>query len=637
MFRLFAWMLLPLLLLTTPVYAENEETAETELPPVTVTAQGLNASTDDPPAFTEVIEMHRFAGRMTTTEQVLRQAAGVNVRSFGGLGSTATISVRGASSQQVVVLVDGVRLNPAAGGGADLGAISPEQIERIEIVRGGGSALYGEGAIGGVVNIITRKPDGQPRNAAALTYGDFNTWRFAGSRSGGGGRWRYLAAGSYLHSDGTFRFRNDNGTTLDDGDDFDDVRVNNQLDARSLLIRVGYAPSDTADITAHTDLYSADSGVPGLITFPSPHVHRKLLRDVSSLSASLTGLGAPGLSATVRLGNRYEWSRYRDGRGEQTGVPVVSERAEIEPEVEPRLQYIWGTHQIWTLTGLARYTRLDDADFDDPTRDSWAVALRDQVFLWGGAVTLTAAVRYDDADDAGSQWSPKAGLALSPWNWLTLKGNFGRSFRAPSFGELYFNQGYVEGNPDLKPERAWHGDAGLCLRTSWLAVEGAYFRSEVDDLIEYTLISGFRYKPFNIGRALLEGGELSARLSPWRRLDLAGAYTLTYATDDTDRANREDNQIPGRPRYAGFGRVETHAGIFHPFAEYHYVGGNYITAANTKLLDARHILNAGLLLRPDASTRLSLEMKNALDDRAVDVRGFPLPGRAMYLTMERSF
>lgn len=609
-----------------------------EPPVVTVTARRLNESLEDPAAFVDVIRLDQYAGRLVDTEEVLRQAAGVNVRSFGGLGSYATVSIRGSSADQVVVLVDGIRLNSTAGGGVDLNSIPPEQIERIEVLRGGESSLYGEGAIGGVVNIITKRGAGATANQASLTTGSYDTWRLAASRGGGTGQWRYYAGGSFFHTAGDYRFENDNGTTLDESDDFTDVRRNNELESRSLLLQAGYSPIDPLDLAAQNELYSSDAGVPGLVTFPSPHAHQKLLRELPVVSAAWTGLGLAGLSGKTQLSLRYERAQFRDGYGEQTGVPLASDRTETEPAAEQSFYYAWGEHQLWNLTGVYRHTALAGGDFGGPTRDAWGAALGDQAFLWARRVTLTGNVRYDGISEVDGAWSPKGGLALQPWDWLTVKGNIGRSFRAPNFSELYFNQGLVIGNPDLSPERALHFDGGLQL--SWLPyffTEGAYFRSEVKDLIEYQLVDGFRYKPFNVGRARLEGLELSARTEATRYLALSGAYTLTYAIDETPGANRRGRQLPGRPRHVGFGRATGTAGIFSPFVEFNYVAGNYVTPANTKLLPERRLWNAGLVVSPDEHARIGWEMKNLADERVVDVRGFPLPGRSVYLTFDYSF
>ncbi|MCZ7582809.1 MAG: TonB-dependent receptor [Deltaproteobacteria bacterium] len=374
-----------------------------------------------------------------------------------------------------------------------------------------------------------------------------------------------------------------------------------------------------------------------MVTFPSPNVHEKELRNATTASLAVTGWPVPVLDLRTQVAHRYRHTRYLDNRGEQTGVPLRSTQDEFAPEAEQSLRLTLGTHQVVTASGQWRQEILRDEAFDDPSRTTWAAALRDQVFFIGDALTFVPAVRYDAVEDVGSQWSPKFGAAVSPWRWLTLKGNIGRSFRAPSFTELYFNQGFVEGNPDLKPERATTGDAGFQLRAPFLFFENAYFRSDVDDLIEYVLISGFRYRPVNIGEARLEGYEASGRLEPVEYFSLAGAYTLTYAIDTTDDANRNGRQIPGRPRHTAFGRAEGHWRYFTPFVEHHYVGGNYVTAANTKLLPERRLWNAGLVTRPDDVFSVGFEIKNLSDEQAVDVRGFPLPGRAIFITAEAAF
>jgi vitamin B12 transporter len=622
-------------------WAEDEDAGEDdaiELPEVTVSARRKNESAEDPAAFVEVIELGDYAGRLVSTEQVLKQAAGVNIKSLGGLGSQATISIRGGGSNQVVVLVDGVRLNPAAGGTVDLSTIPPEQIERIEVIRGGDAAFFGEGAVGGVVNIVTKRAGDGPKNSAAGAYGSFNTWRLAASRRDEQGPWRYFAGGSYLHTDGNYSYESDNGTALDDSDDYFTTRVNNELDARNLLVRAGYAPEARIDLTVQNDFYASDAGAPGSTTFPSRYAHKKTVRDLAAAQLALTGLGLPSLSFATRLTGRYEWARFRDGAGEQTGVPLVTDRVETEPALRQSVDYAWGTHQLISLGGEVRHIELRADGFDDPSRDAWAVSLSDQVMLWRQIVTLVAAARYDHTSDLGGQWSPKGGLRLRPVEPLTLKGNIGRSFRAPNFSELYFNEGLVIGNPDLKPETARHLDAGLQLDfPPWVFFEGAYFQTRTRDLIEYVLTNGFRYKPFNIGRARLEGMELSLRATPVAWLTASGAYTLTYAIDETDDAIRRGRQIPGRPRQVGYGRLEGHAGIVGPFVEFNHVGENYLTAAGTKTLAARDLWNAGAIFSVAPGSRLGFEMKNLTDETAVDVRGFPLPGRAAYLTLEREF
>ena len=112
---------------------------------------------------------------------------------------------------------------------------------------------------------------------------------------------------------------------------------------------------------------------------------------------------------------------------------------------------------------------------------------------------------------------------------------------------------------------------------------------------------------------------------------------MTYAIDTTQYPNRTDRQIPGRPRHVAFARAKGRAGPFSPFVEFHWVGGNFVNQANTKLLPERRIVNAGLVAAPDGRVKAGFEVKNLFDERAVDVRGFPLPGRFFFLTFEASF
>lgn len=606
---------------------------------VIVKARRLNESMEDPPVFIDIIDMDQFKGRFITVQEALSQSTGVTVRDFGGLGKLSTMSIRGSTSDQVVVMIDGVRVNPSTGGGVDLSSLPADQVDRIEVIRGGDSAFYGDGAVGGVVNIITKKGKGPGRNTFGASYGSFNTLNTSLSRSQGFEKGSYLAGASYLHTDGNYPYTNDNGTTLDTGDDFNSHRKNNALDDRTLLLKGSYGFSDKVDLSLQNHLHSSIKGVPGVTNFPSPHAWQKNLRNISQASLSLSDLPASGLSFKTTLAHRYEFLQFSDPLGEQTGVPLETEYAENEPRVRQLVRYIWGRHQIWSVSGEYARSILDDKSgvYNDPERDNWATVLSDQAILWKGRITVVPAVRYDKVTDVGDQWSPKIGLSIKPWEWLVVKGNAGRSFRAPNFSELYFNQGFVSGNPDLKPERATNYDGGVQFVSDMFFAEAAYFRNEVEDLIEYLLISGFRYKPFNIGRALLHGMESSATFRPWQYTSLSGSYTLTYAIDKTDDENRADNQIPGIPRKKAFARLEGGPKMVRTFLEYHYIGPNYINQANTKLLNERHILNAGVVVAPSDTFTFGFESKNVLDDQAVDVRGFPLPGRSYFASFELTF
>jgi outer membrane receptor protein involved in Fe transport len=445
----------------------------------------------------------------------------------------------------------------------------------------------------------------------------------------------YLVSGAYLGSAGNFPFDNNNGTEENENDDFSDFRENNDYTAYSLLFKADYVPSAAYKITAHNEFFTAERGIPGMITFPSPHVRESDLRNSSSLSFEASDLPLAGLTSTTQLSFRYGQNEFTDSYGEMTGAPIDSQRIDYSPAFAENLRFLLGESQVLTLSGEYRIDALNDSEFVERKRYNFALGARNKIFLFDDSLILVPALRYDKISSVGERTSPKLGLAWWVTSWLVAKGNAGSSFRAPALDELYYNHGYVVGNPNLKPETATNYDVGLQVQSDMFFLEGAYYYSKVRNLIEYVLVSGFRYKPFNIGEVSLSGIELSGRFRPIKYFNASGNYTLTYAIDETNEYNRQGNQVPGRPRHKAFLRLEGLIDDFlSPFFEYHYIGSNYVTVANTKLIDQRRLYNCGLLARLGDHFKLGAEIKNLADDRALDVRGFPLPGRSYNINLE---
>ncbi|HEY3352523.1 MAG TPA: TonB-dependent receptor plug domain-containing protein, partial [Polyangia bacterium] len=159
----------------------------------------------DTTAAATVVDAHRFEGEARSVAELIATAPGVAVSQYGGLGQLTTVSLRGSSAAQVQVLLDGLPLNTAAGGGVDLARIPRAWIERIEVVRGAEGAVYGAGTLGGVVNIVTRRAAAGAWSAEA-TAGSFRT--FAGSADGavGGERWGLLGAAAVEDTSGRFDY-----------------------------------------------------------------------------------------------------------------------------------------------------------------------------------------------------------------------------------------------------------------------------------------------------------------------------------------------------------------------------------------------------------------------------------------------
>ena len=169
------------------------------------------------------------------------------------------------------------------------------------------------------------------------------------------------------------------------------------------------------------------------------------------------------------------------------------------------------------------------------------------------------------------------------------------------------------------------------MRLGPVEAEANYFYTAYDDLIVYLLQSGFRFRPYNVGRATAQGVEVSGSVRVGTVARLHANWTYADVVDRGRDASWRGRQVPGKPRNQVFFRTEFTLDPVIPYAEYHFVGKNPVTRANTKLLDARHLVQAGVRWKATPALSLEIAARNLTDARAVDVRGFPLPSRAVYL------
>ncbi|HXG31636.1 MAG TPA: TonB-dependent receptor, partial [Thermodesulfobacteriota bacterium] len=233
-----------------------------------------------------------------------------------------------------------------------------------------------------------------------------------------------------------------------------------------------------------------------------------------------------------------------------------------------------------------------------------------------------------------AELSPKLGIIVSPLRYLSLKGNVGRSFRAPSFGELFFpEEGFIGGNPDLNPETSFDLDFGLVLSHPRVGFEITYFRNRIDDLILFVFISAQRIEPRNVGKVTERGIEASLVLRPFDFFEFFAGYTfLDGELEDTGA------QLPGRPKNKFDIRGVLRHRSFSLFWETHFVDriplGPFPNSATT---DARTTHDIGGKVEWKRFF-LTFEAKNVLNNLDVrDALDFPLPGRTVFFTAGVNF
>jgi len=581
----------------------------------------------DPTAAATVVEAERFAGEVKGVAELVATAPGVAVHEYGGLGQLATVSVRGSTSSGVLVLLDGLPLNTAAGGGVDLSTIPRAWISRIEIARGAEGAAYGVGALGGVVNVVTRRPEPGTWSAEA-TGGSFGTFAAAADGGAGGEGWSLLAQASAERTGGEFPYelqrvgytqperRSNNGAVRAGAL----VKLAARLGERRLdaLAQISLGRRElagwqnTSDVDWQRDAralamvrLAAPGPLPGLLLAGRAHLRGDLLdlslEDFFGGAVTRQRGGAAGLSAEALWAHRA---------GEL--------RATVSADGE---------------------ALSSDALGGTRARASLSASLAEELDLAGGRLRIAPALRADRVGPFGGL-SAKLGASLRVAGPVALRASAGTSFRPPSFAELYLQQGLVMPNPDLRAEEGLGADAGVVVDGSLgLATLGAH-ATVYRDLIQYEAAALGRLVPRNAGRAFVTGLEAEAATAPLRAalgLALSAAYTLLVTENLRGSPEEVGKELTFRPRHRLFARAAIAPGPTTCHLEAHFVSAQYEDARNfNSPVPAALVWNAGAsvraLSRPDV--RVHLEVRNLLDDRTLqEPFGGPLPGRMVMLTL----
>ncbi len=623
-------------------YALAEEEGKT-LEPVIVEEAPLKPPLNYPSAFSTVIDLDDFGGEYNTTSEILSFSPGVFIRDFGGLGQLQTISIRGSSNDQAVILLDGVRLNTALGG-IDLSTIPLDYVEKFEIIRGGSSALVGTDAIGGVVNIVTKKTD-KPFTYSSVTYGSFNTLNINLSRAQKFKNLSYFFSYTHTQSDGDFKFESINDIIL--------TRINNQFVSESILVKLEY-DFNGWKVGFLNESYYDDKGVPGLGEFQQPDANQKDVRNLTSVKLSKENFLRDDIQFETVLFNRFDQLKFTNP-DPTIGIPIDTLQRDFTFGMDSTLTWFAPYNQIVTFATEIKGEILTDKDFGEPRRFTFSAFLSDELHLFDDLLIIAPIVRYDlittSAEEeiitspgvigssmaittTESEFSPKLGIIVSPLKYLSIKGNVGRSFRVPSFTELFFpEEGFIGGNPDLQPESSIDFDIGLVFSHPRVGIEVNYFRNQIDDLILFVFVSATRIEPLNVGKVTQQGIETSIVLRPINFIELFAGYTfLDGELEDTGA------QLPGRPRNKFDLRGVFKYRFLKLYWETHFIGKIPLTPfPNSITTDASTVSNVGGTLEWKYLFA-TLEAKNVFNDLDVqDALDFPLPGRAIFFTAGVNF
>lgn len=605
--------------------AWGQSPATVELPPVDVPVPAAPPPPEsplvrDPTGLTTVVDVGSRRAEVSTVGVLVGEAPGVVLQQSGGLGQSEQLVLRGASSTGVLVLLDGVPLN-GLGGIADLSLVPLPAVQQAEVLRGGAGARYGAGALGGVVNLVTRSA-AEPVVSGDVGVGSFGTLQGSASVSGpvlGGSGLLELHAG---HSDGDFPYVYDPlaGTPASNPKTL--IRQNNQAMWVGGLAKGGgrLGPWQLDGLFQASAL---SRGLAGTVDNPSPDAHQDFLGLQGGLRLSRTF--SSGADTSLRLDARREANTFR-------GSFVSQDTRWWQASLSWDGTLPLGHH--WLLGSASAGLSFADAGTHAPRWAVTSVSVQDEWRIAGDRVSLVPSVRLDQAGPFVGV-SPKLGVSWALPAGVSLQANVGQSYRIPSFLELYIPSGTQLANPDLQPERGVFVDAGAGIAGAPGMFRVAGFAAQYENLITYEYQPPLPTKPQNASAARAAGLEAEGRLQPVRWMELSGSYGLLFTQNIRAIEAFYLKEIPFRPRHRGTLRLGIGPEWLRVHATMRGQSLMWLNRSNTQSIAGRVLLDAGLdvrvLRRPEVV--LSVNATNLGDVQTRDLDAYPLPGRAYLATL----
>ena len=602
------------LTLALPGVAAAEQ-APTELDDVVVTATRTPVSIADSVVPVQVIDREQIdRSQANSVLDLLRGRAGLDFANQGGAGKLTSLFLRGTASNQVLVLVDGVRIGTATSGMPALQDLPVDQIERVEIVRGPRSSLYGSEAIGGVIQIFTRSAGQGLQQNLALTAGSHNLRQASAGFSNRGERGWVSAQGAWQKTDGINAC---NGSaTLFQGCYVDEPDRDGYRNT-SLNVRGGYALAQTLSVEGHVLDASSRNEYDGSIYGGNEADNRQ---QVFGGKLLWTPSAAFRLAAQVGLNNDQSDSYFADN-GARSFVGTFDTRRDTA-SVQGDILFAEGQQ----LTAGADWQK-DEVTSTTPyaidSRDNTGVFVEYQGRF--GAHSLQASVRNDDNEQFGNHTTGSLGYGFAFGNGLRLTASAGTGFKAPTFNDLYYPW---SSNPDLKPEESKSVNVGIAqYADGWNWTFNAY-ETRVDQLIALDST----YTPYNTAKARIRGAELTGFVS-LAGFDINAQASVTDPRDRTSGAASYDNWLARRARTGGRIDVDRGFGPLRVGVTATGTGHRFDNATNSVRLAGYGTVDLRVEYAINEAWSLQAKAANVFDREYETVAWYNQPGREYQLTL----
>lgn len=581
---------------------------KTVLPDIVVTATRTPVAVDKVPAAVTVFTSEDIEGmQVKTLPELLKGSLGVDITQNGQFGKTTSVFIRGTESDHVLVLINGIRVSSATLGTAAFQFFPIDQIERVEIVRGPHSSIYGSEAIGGVIQIFTRKGEGHPRLSGHAGGGSFSTYEVAGTA---GGEYKDTDFNLTVSRFDTQGFDARDATTGPFGVNQPD---DDGYENTSVGFRLGHRFGDKIEVDTFLLRAWGTTEFDGNVTDETDFVQQ-----VVGGSARIDPLDF--WRSTLRVGqNRDESENF---------APTGETASEFDTT---RWEVIW--QNGFTLAPEHLLTL--GADFRDESIDSsenFLETSRSNVGVFGqyagsiGGNELVGSVRWDDNEAFGNEVTGSAGWSYNWDNGIRVLAMFGTAFKAPNFNELYFPN---FGNPNLDAETSKSYEVGIEGRHEWWHWGVRAYRTDIEDLISFVSNpqSPFGISPENVDKARIDGLEVQGGLS------LSG-WDVSLEFNLLDPENRDTgNRLPRRSEKTVKFDLSRQIGKFNVGGTVIAQGDRFDDADNTNKVGGYAVVDLRAAYELTDSLFLEAKLANLLDKDYETIDTFNQADRNFFITL----
>lgn len=619
--------------------AEQSATDSAKIYPlkeVVITATRFATPINESPSAIELITKEQITRtNATTLADVLQNASSIFIKDYGTAGGLKTISIRGTTAEHNLILINGSKINNFQNGLVDLSLLPVDNIERVEVVQGGNSALYGSDAIGGVVNILTTKSSEERKFNLTGTKGSFNYNKY-----------------QVGYSD---RLHGQIGLSIKYLNEYGDDNYNYNVIDSSIVKKRENANFKRHNLYLSTDIehgktnfYSASlytnsqRGIPGSLAFPSLKANQndKTLSTQFILNNSSLNKINIKLSSSVYYSHQIysdiDWS-------------INSFSKNIHYNINPQFDYTLSQNILIAFGGEYAKGKLEGVDYVSKIKKQQkSIYLTSNINIelandYVKKINMYPTIRFDKYSQFDGEVIPKIGFSSTLYKDVYFRTGYGINYRIPTLNDLYYIDSWGnKGNANLKPEYSRAFDIGINRSFDFLGkviIDGSYFKIDIRDKIIWMPTPIWTYSPLNIGKVATQGYSIKLNWLLNRYIEFEGKYTYTDSRKRNANGDNDptfDKQIIYTPK----GITKLGLNLSYEFISLNlfqqFVSKRFVDEVNTKSLSPYSIISGNISFNYKTNYgnySAKFEMNNMLDKNYQVMNDYPMPLRNYRFTI----